>query len=138
MLINRIFACFVGISAGLIASGGVFALLTAIGVIPRMAGKTHTAAHVIKYENAVILGGIAGNILTIYEPKVFVGTAGGWIFGIFSGIFVGCLATSLAESLNVTAVFTRRAKIKLGIEYIVISLALGKLIGSLIYYYKGF
>lgn len=134
---GRILSGIFGLSAGFTAAGGIFALITSVGVLTRLAGKTHTASHILKYEMAVMLGGIAGNLLTVYELEIPAGKAGAGILGLFSGIFVGCLATSLAESLNVTAVFSRRAKLKSGLGYIVLSLALGKMIGSLLFYYKG-
>lgn len=136
MLIRQIAAGIFGLSAGLIAAGGVFALITAVGVLTRLAGKSHTASHIITYENAVIIGRIVGNIMTIFQPSINIGYWGAAFTGIFMGIFVGCLATSLAENLNATSVFTRRVKLKLGMEYIVLSLAIGKAAGSLMYYYK--
>lgn len=136
MLTENLLLGMFGLASGVIASGGVFALLTAVGVITRLAGKSHTANYVVQYENTIILGGICGNIMTIFYPELRFGVIGAVIFGLFSGIFVGCLATSLAESLNATAVFGRRIKLKLGMEYIVLSLAIGKMFGSLLYYCK--
>jgi stage V sporulation protein AB len=52
--------------------------------------------------------------------------------GLTQGIFVGCLAVSLAEALNGTAIFSRRVKLKYGLNFIILSVALGKMMASLI------
>ena len=54
------------------------------------------------------------------------------IMGLTQGIFVGCLAVSLAEALNGTAIFSRRVKLKYGLNFIILSVALGKMMASLI------
>ena len=52
MWIRELFTGLLGFASGLAVAGGMFALLIALGVISRFAGKTHTAAYVIHYENA--------------------------------------------------------------------------------------
>ena len=43
MWIRELFAGFLGFASGLAVAGGMFALLIALGVISRFAGKTHTS-----------------------------------------------------------------------------------------------
>ena len=57
------------------------------------------------------------------------------VFGIFAGMFVGCFAIAIAEMLNTIPVFTRRIRLGKGIGIVMLFLALGKTIGSLIYFY---
>ena len=59
------------------------------------------------------------------------------IFGIFSGIFVGCWAMALAEILNVFPVFMRRARIVRYIAAFTISVALGKGLGAGLFFFRG-
>ena len=65
MLHKRIFLAIIGSSFGMMTAGGVFTVLLAVGLIPRFAGKTHTGKKVLIYENMVILGTMAGNILSV-------------------------------------------------------------------------
>ncbi len=58
-------------------------------------------------------------------------------FGLFSGIFVGCMVMALAEILNVIPIFTRRIKVTSGLSFIIISIALGKIIGSWFQFFSG-
>ena len=53
------------------------------------------------------------------------------VFGIFAGIFVGCLSMALAEVVQVIPVFVRRIRLIYGLVYVVICFALGKAAGTL-------
>lgn len=129
---------FSGICAGAITAAGVFALITTLGVINRFAVVTRTASFLLKYENVIILGVTVGNILSLYEITIPGGSVGIGIFGILIGIYVGCFAFALAEVLQVIPVFARRSRLKIGLEVIIVGLALGKAIGGVIYFFGGF
>ena len=59
------------------------------------------------------------------------------IFGLGSGIFVGCLVMSLAETLKALPVISRRIRLAVGLQYVILSVALGKLFGCLVYFLGG-
>ena len=133
-LITSLILIIIGLASGTAIAAGIFALITKIGVITQIAHKTKTNNYVKVYETAVLTGGVIGTLLTIFHfqmslPIIFIGIA-----GLCYGIFLGCLSTALAETLDVTAIFTRRLKLHTGIPFIVLSMALGKSLGSLIYY----
>ena len=44
---------------------------------------------------------------------------------------------SIAEMLDAIPIFTRRLKIKWGIGVVILLMAMGKIIGSLLYFMKG-
>lgn len=131
-----ILLAIVGIAGGGLVSAGVFALITSTGVMTRFADKTHTASKVQTYESAVALGAVLFNIFWIFQIDLGeinkIGNPLLGFVGICQGIFVGCLAVSLAEALNATAIFARRTKLKTGLSFIVLSAALGKGVGALI------
>lgn len=127
----------IGLSAGLFVAGGLFAFLSGLGVISDIADRTHTASKILLYEDATILGGIVGNLFFIYQWEI---PRGAWlqpVFGTFAGIFVGCWAMSLAETLNVFPIFIRRVKLVQCVPYIILSIAIGKGLGSLLYFVMG-
>lgn len=119
-----------GFAGGLVVAAGVFAFITLLGVVNRLASKTSTAKHIIIYENMVILGGILGNTWFVYQWDIPFGTIGLILFGLFSGMFIGCQAMALAEILDVIPVFAKRVKIKYGMPYIVAAIAMGKAMGA--------
>ncbi|WP_312496337.1 stage V sporulation protein AB [Anaerosporobacter sp.] len=129
-MIRYCLLAIIGFAGGLVVAAGVFAFITLLGVLNRLASKTNTAKHILLYENMVILGGILGNTWYIYQWDIPLGIIGLILFGLFSGIFVGCQAMALAEVLDVIPIFAKRIKIKYGMPYIVASIAIGKAVGA--------
>ncbi len=129
---------FIGISSGGVVAAGVFAFLAVIGVFPRLISKTKTSQHIMLYETIIILGGSLGNILDLYEiPILFGGNLLLGLFGFGVGVFVGCLVMSLAETLQALPVMSRRIHLAVGFQYVILSIAIGKLVGSLVYFVRG-
>ena len=139
MFLKQMFLGFIGLCAGGIIAAGVFAFIAIIGIFPRLIGKTKTYRHVYLYETVIVIGGILGNIIDIYEiPIRFGGQAFLCLGGLSIGIFVGCLVMSLAETLKAFPVISRRIRLGVGLQYIILAIGLGKMTGSLIYFSQGF
>jgi len=124
----------IGLGSGALISGAVFAFIVKVGVVLRFAQKTKTANRLILYEEALIAGGVFGAIVSLVNFNINIGSPLMIFFGLLTGIFYGCLAVSLAETLNVIPIMTRRINIKRGLTLFIICLALGKTIGSLAYF----
>lgn len=141
-------------SFGLLAAAGVFTVLSAVGLIPRFAGKTHSAKEIWLYENMVMLGTIVGCIFSVFDRYLQIGA---WmkqtwpdlnrlwealgqgflgVSGLFYGMFVGCLALAIAEMLDSIPIFTRRISFRHGLGCVVLAMAAGKLCGSLFYFWQ--
>lgn len=158
MILKQILLGVIGVSSGLIVSAGVFTVLISVGLIPRFAGKMHVARKIFALEEMVVLGTLAGGFFSVFGDWGNVGqfvrehelfgreaTEGVWniigtlfllFFGVFAGIFVGCLALAIAEMLNTIPVFARRIGFRHGLGIAILAVALGKLTGSLIYFIK--
>lgn len=126
-------AILIAFSSGVIISGAVFAFIAIIGVVPRLAQKTRTETKIKLYEEAIIFGGILGTFSMLFTFHLPIGKFLAVLYSGAIGIFFGCLAVSLAEILNVIPILTRRGHIKKGLKYFICAIALGKLIGSLLY-----
>lgn len=122
---------FSGFAAGALVAAGVFAYITMIGVIPRIATRSHTESSTWLYESAVIYGGSLGSIMYIFDVGIKLGIIGSILYALGAGMFVGCLAVALAEVLKTFPILTMRLKIKWGIPLISLMLALGKACGSI-------
>ncbi len=151
-MVQYFFLFLAGLSYGLLAAAGVFTVLVAVGLIPRFAGKTHTAKHVRLYEEMVIFGTLTGSVLSIFSrycqfgawwqnqfPESLTllhGIAVCWqaVFGVFAGMFIGCLALAIAEMLDSIPILSRRISFRHGLGLAVLSMAAGKVCGSLLYF----
>ena len=79
------FLALIGISAGMVVAGGVFSFIVELGVISDFADRTHTAKHILFYEDMVSAGAVLGNLFQIFEVHL----PGRSIFlGIFRGRIV--------------------------------------------------
>lgn len=128
----------IGFSAGAVIAAGVFAFLTTVGVLTRIAGKTGTKKHIRLYEDCIVIGAAIGNYVNLAKPRIYLSNIETAIFGGFSGIFVGCLIMSLAETIDTLPVIVRNTKMKKGIQYVILFIAIGKMIGAYIYFFHNF
>lgn len=125
---------FFGFSSGILVSAGVFAFIAAIGIVPRLAKRTETQRFIPLYEDVITLGGLFGTTAMFIDyrlpPIPFLAAA----YALLTGIFVGVLAVALAEVLNVMPVMLRRSRLTKGLPWLLLAFALGKTVGSLVYF----
>ena len=151
-MFRYILMTLMGVSFGALTSAGVFTVLIAVGLIPRFAGSTHTSRYVFLYEEMVVLGTILGTFLSIFPQYSQLGAfwqealptlSAVWngigntmlsAYGLFCGMFVGCLALAIAEMLDSIPIFARRVSLRHGIGLVILSMSMGKLVGSVCYF----
>jgi len=140
----------VGICSGLSVASGVFTVFTAVGLVPRFAQHTGSGKHIMQYENMIVLGCFLGNLFSLYAKKLLEanfslpvwGLPLWWqrailiVTGLFLGVYVGTLALSIAEMLDAIPIMAHRMKLKQGVSVVIASLAVGKLLGSLFYFWQ--
>ena len=137
MLVKQILMALIGLSAGSIVAGGLFGFVVSLGIVSDFADRTGTANRIGLYEDAVAVGGILGNLVLLYDiPLTAISPLMG-VFGMFSGVFVGCWALALAEVLNVFPIFLRRINVTKGIGFVILGIAIGKVLGASAYFFFG-
>ena len=134
-IIKYLVLIILGFGVGIVIAGAVFAFIAIICVVPRLAGKTGTSKYVRLYEEAIIFGGIIGSVAMVLDMYIPIGRVGVIIYSLLTGMFYGCLAVSLAEVLDVLPVLARRIRVRQGLRWFITALALGKLLGSVLYYF---
>ena len=128
--------------AGSAVSAGTFAFIIVIGIMPRLLRKSKMT-DVLFLENVINAGVIAGNLLSLWDKKLFtfpylVGHLIVVVYGVCTGMFVGCMSVALAEILHTFPIIFRRTKLKIGLSAVVYAMAAGKLLGSLFYFVMGY
>lgn len=134
-LMRNVLLWMIGLGGGFLVAGGVIALVVGLGIITRFAGITHTAVHNRLYESSILLGGMYGNLLTVYRFTPFHGRFMLMIQGVSAGMYVGAWIMALAEVVKMFPIFTRRIGLTKGISFIVLSIAFGKSVGSLLQFF---
>lgn len=151
MLIRQLLLIAAGASYGLLSAAGVFTVLVAVGLIPRFAGKTHTARYVLLYEEMVIFGTLAGCFITVFQSTVsgeaFCGSSfprnetvdgnGGSSTGgiriVFRDVYRMPGAGYRGDAGQYSH-FARRISFRHGLGWAVLGMAAGKICGSLFYF----
>ena len=105
MWIRNLFLTVYGLSAGALTAAGFLAFLSMIGIIPRLAAMTKSIKYARLYEDFIALGGIAGTAVFLYRIKIPLGYPMLLIFGLFGGIFIGCLIGAPGGSLKKSSDF---------------------------------
>lgn len=143
MYLRHICMAGLALASGIAVSAGTFAFLLVIGVIPRMIKRCNFGDEILMIENTVILGVLSGAVFSVVEwkaqfPVVWLAHIILATFGTAAGIFVGCIAVALAEILNTFPILFRRLYINRGLSLVMIAMALGKMVGSLYYFFFGY
>lgn len=121
-----------GVCGGAVVAAALSAFIIGLGIIPRYAGITHTGRHILLYEDFLVAGCIVGNLISVYRIQISVGNIGAGFTGLFFGIFLGSWIIALGEVINAFAIAARRLSIHKGAGRIILSIALGKILGSLL------
>ncbi len=129
-LIQNIFLGILGFSGGLGVAAGVFAFISVLQLIPRMACRLGQASHMYQMETCIFLGGTVGNLIYVFPLSLPIGTLGLGILGIFSGIFTGALSMALADTLQVIPILAQRTKLIQGLPWLIVAMGLGRAAGA--------
>ena len=112
MLIKTIAYCFFCICAGSAVSAGFVAFITMLGIFDKLAEQMKSGKGVHRIEALIIAGVTIGNAAYLFGLRIPIGLAGFSIFNLFGGIFIGCLAGALAETLQVMPILSRRLGVR--------------------------
>lgn len=132
---KTLLSILLGFSFGIIIAGAIFSFIAIIGLVPRLAQKTKTQNYIKFYEEVIIVGGIWGALTLFIDFRINLPAIVVAFLSLSLGVFIGCLVVSLAEVINVVPILTRRISIDKGLKYFMLAIAIGKLIGSLMYFF---
>lgn len=122
---------FCMIAGGAIAAGYV-AFITLLGIFDKLAEKLKALKYATKIESLLIAGVTLGNFIYIQKIAIPFSLIGLFIFLLIGGIFTGCLAGALAETLKIFPILSRRLCVREYLPYVLIACALGKFFGCII------
>lgn len=127
-------AVVIAFANGLTVGSGLVSFLAIIGLVPRLAEVTHTERNLRYYEITMVCASTLAALEPAFYLKLYLPAGMTIIPGVFMGLFVGCLAAALAEVLNVLPVMARRVGLLIYIRFFLLSMIIGKVVGSLVYW----
>ena len=133
---GQIFVGMVGLCGGAVVATALAAFIIELGIIPRYAGITHTAKHILLYEDCLMLGAVIGNLVSIYKISMPLGGIGLGIVGLGFGMFLGSWIIALGEVVRVFPVMARRIGLKKGTGLVILSIGIGKTIGCFLQFFS--
>ncbi|MED3624912.1 stage V sporulation protein AB [Neobacillus thermocopriae] len=131
MTIKIVAVIFIGLSSGLMVGSGFVALITVLGLIPRLTQLSKTMIMIHYYEWAVVFGALAGVIASLRDPVLGIPSFILIPLGLTGGVFVGMLAAGLTEVLNVFPILAKRINLDEQIVILIMGIVLGKIFGSI-------
>jgi len=134
MIVRQFAAIVVGFGSGIIVGSGIVAFLTVLNIVSRLAYITSTYRYVHTYGWAVLGGVLSGSIVSLLPIKLHFTPYWTIGIGLLMGIFVGMLASALAEVVDVIPISVQRMNALAYIILFIFALALGKVFGSLYYW----
>lgn len=133
---GQILAGMVGLFGGAVVATALASFIIELGIIPRYAGITHTAKHILLYEDCLMLGAVIGNLVSIYKISMPLGRIGLGIVGLGFGMFLGSWIIALGEVVRVFPIMARRIGLKKGTGLVILSIAIGKTIGCFLQFFS--
>src|SRR5690625_4407181 len=129
--IFNILEILIGFSSGIVIGGAFVAILTVLGIIPRLIQLSRSKYLVNVYSVSIILGTVFGTYMsftgiTFHFHFIFLVFWGG-----IHGIFNGMLAAALIEILNVFPLLSKRVGLEKYLLLLLTAIVIGKIAGSL-------
>lgn len=129
--LSNVLEILIGFSSGLMIGAGFIALMTVLGVIPRLIQLSKTTRLVHLFGAATILGALFGTLLSFTKLTWQTGNLFLILWGVMQGIFNGMVAAALTEILNVFPILAKRISIEKHLYWLLMALVFGKIFGSL-------
>src|SRR5690625_2677124 len=129
--IYNLLEAIIGVSSGVVIGGGFVAILTILGIIPRLMQISKSQSFVHVYAASIILGVLFGTYLTFTDIAWNHSALILIFWGAFHGIFNGMLAAALAEILNVFPLLSKRIGMEKYMLLLLMAIVFGKILGSL-------
>lgn len=134
MTIKVLLIVFIGFGGGITVGSGLVALITVLGIVPRLMQLSKTYSFIRSYEISIILGAVLGGWLNLRNASFSISPIILAPVGLFAGIFVGMLAAALTEVLNVLPILAKRVGFGEKIIIILMAIVFGKISGSLFHW----
>src|SRR5699024_6388025 len=118
IILYKSFEIVVGLSSGIVIGSAFLALLTFLGVIPRLMQWVKNTYNGKAFTASLLIGTLYGTYLTFTGSSIMFGFLFLVVWGLLQGIFKGMLVAVFVEVLHVFRMFSKRIGLRNKILYI--------------------
>lgn len=122
---------FLGFASGIAVGAGFVAILTMLGIVPRLIQLSQSKYNMKLYTVALIFGTLLGSYLSFTNVQLSLPTFILPVWGLFHGMFIGMVAAALTEVLNVYPILAKRIGLYNYVLFLMMAIVFGKIFGSL-------
>src|SRR5699024_8078425 len=131
IILYKSFEIVVGLSSGIVIGSAFLALLTFLGVIPRLMQWVKNTYKGKAFTASLLIGTLYGTYLTFTGRSIMFGFPFLVVWGLLQGIFNGTIVAALVEVLHVFPMISKRIGLRDKIRYLMMAVVFGKIAGSL-------
>ncbi len=136
MIIKRFWLVTIGISQGIVVGTSFAAFISILDIIYRLIQISKTDKYLMMYQVILVTSFSGFGLISLTNMNFKMGVIFVIYVGLFMGIFIGLFASALAEVLNVIPVIMNKINLQNYVNAIIVSMIAGKVIGSLVYWFK--
>ncbi len=133
-MVKNIISVVSAFGGGFTVGGAAAAFISILQIIPRLLQITETYDRIKVYKFVISTSFIFFTVLYFSDFRLNLSKYITIPIGLVLGTFIGLLSSALAEVLNVIPVLSKKLKIKDNLKYIIWTLMLGKVAGSLYFW----
>jgi len=131
---SKFLCAMVGFSGGLAVGGGIAAFFSALGVVTRLIMLCGTEKYHKLYPISILLGSLCSTLAYFLDIQLNTSKVLLIFVGCLMGVFVGMVASALAEVIDVIPVLSKRLGLVHWIYAIILAMVFGKVCGSLLFW----
>lgn len=133
-MIKTFLLILLGVCGGALVGTSAAAFITLLDIVPRLSQITNSSKSIHIYERTLVISTVFITLADFIGFSLKLNKYSLIPIGLIVGIFVGLLASALAEVLNVIPILSRRVKLGDYVYYIIFFISLGKVAGSFMYW----
>jgi stage V sporulation protein AB len=130
-ILIHVLLILLGLAGGVAVGTSLVALITVLDLLPRLSQLSGSMKVIHVFELALVFGAMVFTLFHFFEWRVHLSSFFVIVIGGLQGMFMGLLAASLIEVLNVIPIISKRLRIQNSLGLLLLAVVIGKIGGSL-------
>lgn len=133
-MMTNILLMGIAFGGGITVGSAAAAFIALLEVVPRLVQISDTRDYIKTYQYVLTGGFVLFTVIFLSEFHLNLNKYVAIPTGFIYGVFIGLLSSALAEVLNVIPVLAKKLKLRNHLKYVIFTLMIGKVTGSIFYW----